>query len=125
MLGLYPEADSMDGTLVVDSFIVANLRWSLPFITVFLDMMQISAVAFLPAATMEDKFDWTFFRWWSWGLFYHGEFQIVFFVALFVVPCCVTPCVIGWRQLSESTMVKLFTSTLAMSTFNVLFSGFA
>ena len=122
VLGLYPEADSMDGTLV-DSAIVDTLRVFLPYFTVFLDMMQISAVAFLPSIGWDG--DWTFFRWWSWGLYMNGEFQAVFFFALFMVAFCVTPCVFFWRSLSESNMVKLFTNTLAMTIFNIIFSGMA
>ena len=49
----------------------------------------------------------------------HGEFQVIFFLMLGAVVCCVAPCIAGWRSLSESTMVKLFTSTLAMTIFQV------
>merc|ERR1719326_1522307 len=59
VLGLYPEADSMDGPLV-GSTVVDALRVFLPYFTVFLDMMQISAVAFLPSIGWDG--DWTFFR---------------------------------------------------------------
>ena len=69
LLGLYPEADSMDGTLI-DSGVIEALRLTLPFATIFLDMMQVASIAFLPAIGWDARWHWGFFQWWSWGLYW-------------------------------------------------------
>ena len=135
--GLLPKYTSGSGAridhTVCSSALLARAAELAPFLTIFLDMMQVAAVGFLPAIGWSGGDAWrdwqAFFRWWAFGLAYDGgagpAFQTAFFVTCVVAVCCVCPCARLWRAYSESRIAALFTSTIAMTLYFVIFSGLA
>ena len=135
---LLPKYKTNWGARVIDhticsSALLARLAELVPFLTIFIDMMQVAAVGFLPAIGWSGGDNWgpwqAFFRWWAFGLAYDGgpgpAFQTAFFICCVVSVCCVCPCARIWQSYSESHLAALFTSTIAMTLFFVIFSGLA
>lgn len=127
IMGLFfPSADSFDGQ-VLDVPVFDFARVAVPYFVIALDMMQVSALAFLPSIEWSDRWPGMreFFSHFAFGLNWAGEWQIafmVFFLAVFVV---LPPCLVCWSQLSESSMTHLLASAGAATVFNVLFSALA